>query len=227
MDLGPDCNPGAFYGKQVRSLSLAPIVLRKVRLIGKPPVLKTGEPSTGCGFVQMAESILRVLALPESFATKFNDAEKYQYCRYRISLKDSILFNRMLVSIENSDLKAKAIIDRTKKLIKYDEWKEASHVFQKISGLKMSDKKLFEDFKHTELRLLAEKKEVSALEQRMKEVSFDPDQKNEMIYYNALIQQENSKQLDVVTRNFEWLASANPYFDEAISNRSVLPRIPI
>ncbi len=165
--------------------------------------------------LQMAESILRVLALPESFANKFNDSEKYQFCRYRIDLTDSSLFNRVLGSIENSDLKVKAIIDRTKKLLKQDNLKGATQVFQKISGLKMSDEKLFEEFKHTELNLLAERKNINALEQQMKEVAFNLDQKNELIYYNSLIQQ-NSGQMDAATKNYEWLATANPYFDEAI-----------
>jgi hypothetical protein len=63
----------------------------------------------------MAESSLRVLALPESFVNKFTDEEKYQYCRYRIDVHDSSTFNRVLLSIANEDLKVKTILDRTKR----------------------------------------------------------------------------------------------------------------
>lgn len=163
----------------------------------------------------MAESSLRVLALSEEFVNKFTDADKYQYCRYRIDLSDSSAFNKVMMTIKNSDLRAKAIIDRTKKLLRLDDVKSATRVFQRINGIEMSDKKLFEDFKHTELSLLAAKRDFRSLEQQLKVALFSTDQKNEKIYFMALIY-ENTGNILEAEKNYHWLANANSYFDEAI-----------
>lgn len=165
--------------------------------------------------LKMAESSLRVLALPNELIRKFSDEEKYQYCRYRIGAYDSSLFNQVMMSIKNDDLKAKAIIDRTRKLAKADDLKNANHVFQQMNGLKMSDKNIFEDFKHTELTLLAAKRDFYSLEQQMKGATFTSDRKNEKIFFNALIS-ENKRDLIGATKSYAWLSTANPYFDEAI-----------
>ncbi len=164
---------------------------------------------------KMAESSLRVLALPEQFLSKFSDAEKYQFCRYRINVYDTSSFYQVVMSIRSDDLKAKAIIDRTRRLLKHDDLMAAIRVFQKIEGLEMSDKNLFEEFKHTELILLAEKRDIRSLQQLMKEVIFSSDQKNEKMYFTALIN-ESTGDVAGATKNYHWLSNANPYFDEAI-----------
>jgi hypothetical protein len=165
--------------------------------------------------LHMAENILRALALPEEFVGRFTDTDKYQYCRYRIDRDDSTHFIQVVTSIKSDDLKAKAIIDRTQKLLKADDLKAADQVFQKMNGLKMSDKSLFDEFKHTELKLLAEKRDFRSLETQMKETSFGFDRKNERIYFEALID-ESKGDMQKSAKNYHWLATANPYFDEAI-----------
>jgi len=165
--------------------------------------------------VTMAESSLRVLGLPDEFVNKFTDADKYQYCRYRIPLSDSSSFIKVMLSINDNDLKAKAIVDRTKKLLRHDDLKSATRVFQKINGIKMSDKKLFEDFKHTELSLLAAKGDFTALDTQLKSASFTADQKNEKLFFSALIN-EHAGKIGEAEKIYSWLAVANPYFDEAI-----------
>ncbi len=163
----------------------------------------------------MAESSLRVLGLPERFVKNFTDADKYQYCRYRIPLSDSSTFIKVITTIKNNDLRAKGIIDRTKKLLRHDDVTLAARVFQQINGIEMSDKKLFEDFKHTELNLLAEKGDFISLEQQFKSASFAIDQKNEKLFFTALIN-EHSGNSGEAEKIYDWLAVANPFFDEAI-----------
>ena len=120
-----------------------------------------------------------------------------------------------MTSIKNNDLRAKAIIDRTKRLLELDDLKTAMQVFQRINGIEMSDKKLFEDFRHTELSMLAAKRDFRSLEQQLKVVTFSTDQKNEKIYFTALIN-ESVGNIVEAEKNYNWLSSANPYFDEAV-----------
>ncbi len=163
----------------------------------------------------MAESSIRVLASPDQFVGKFTDEEKYQYCRYRIEPRDSMSFNRVLNSISNNDLKARTILDRTNKLLKLDDLKNAISVLQKINGLEMSDKTVFDDFKKTELAILAARKDIQGLATQMKEFTFTPDLKNLQLYYSTLIL-ESTGDKTAIAKNYEYLSQANPYFDEAI-----------
>ncbi|MBK5279607.1 MAG: hypothetical protein JJE09_12165, partial [Bacteroidia bacterium] len=165
--------------------------------------------------LEMAESSLRVLALPEEFVSKFTDTDKYQYCRYRIEPYDSSSFLKVMMCIKNNDLRAKAILDRTRKLLNLDDLRAASQVFQKINGIEMSDKNLYQDFKHTELRVLAAKRDFRSLEQQLKVATFRKDQKNQLIFYTTLIS-ESTGQNGEIQKNYQWLSTANPFFDEAI-----------
>jgi hypothetical protein len=166
--------------------------------------------------VKIAESMIRVLATPAQQISKLTEEEKYAYCRYRLSPTDTSELKRVLALMKNEDLMAKSILDASQKLYHLDETDAAIGIFQRVKGLKLRDKKTYEDIRHLELRMLATKNDIRGLATQINAgIEFSAQHRNEKIYFTALI---NALSGDTVNakRNFEWLRSANSYFDEAV-----------
>ena len=164
----------------------------------------------------MAESMVLVLACPVSWYNDLKEKEKYQYLRYRVPLEDSLQFERLLNQITSEDLKAKALLDRSKKWFSRDEIPRAVRYYQKLQGLHLKDMQLFDDIKYFELRLYAAQGQWTKLQEQIKKgVVFGPYREGERIYYDALIHYASGDTIQA-DKHFNWLAFNNPYFDEGI-----------
>jgi hypothetical protein len=165
---------------------------------------------------QFAEQLIRVLNLNLEQALKLSDSEKYQFCRYKVRLSDSTSFNRILESFQNVNYKAQVLLDRTNTLLKADQLVAAIRIFNRISGLELTDKKLYESIGFTELRMLAARKEVRTLAQQInKGIKFDQARQLDKVLYTALLNASGGNIKDA-TVQFEYLSKANPFFEEAI-----------
>lgn len=163
----------------------------------------------------------KILSTDPTDALKLSDPEKYQFCRYRIGLQDSTLLNRLLNTFENVDYKAQAILDISKKYYEADQLIAAIRFFNKIAGLQLTDKRLYDDISHFELLMLAQRRELPGLARQInKGVTFDSNHLLEKKLYTALIAESNgdtAKARPLYTQ----LASYNPYFEEGIIAASV------
>jgi hypothetical protein len=165
---------------------------------------------------KISEAMIRVLVATPQEAMKLNDEDKYAYCRYRIKAEDTLQFTRLMSTIVNEDYKARAILDQSKKLYLLDETNAAVLVFQKLKNLKLSDKRVYNELTHLELLMLARQGNFTLLSQQMKNgITFDSDHKAEKIYFNA-VQNSNSGDSLQAKKDFNWLSTANPFFDDAI-----------
>ena len=164
----------------------------------------------------IAVQLKRILYLPVSEVNSLNDAEKYQFCRYRIGLRDSVTFNRISNTFENANYKALAILDFSKKYYEADQIVPAIKYFNRIAGLELSDKKLYEDVRHFELQMLASRSDVSNLARQInKGITFDASHSLEKLLYTALIA-ESSGDTTLARKNYEILGTYNPYFEEGL-----------
>ena len=164
-----------------------------------------------------SESMKRVLAAPVSWFGDMSDKEKYQFIRYRITLEDSAQFTRLISQLSNEDLKAKAILDRSRKWFAQDEILKAAQAYQKLKGLHLTDMRLFADIKYYELRLFASQGKWSLLEDALqKGILFGPYRETEHIYYVALIHASKGDTIQAA-KNFNWLSHNNYYYDEGIT----------
>jgi hypothetical protein len=165
---------------------------------------------------QLAESMVLALACPPSWFQDLKEKEKYLYLRYRVPIEDSVGFEKLLKEIPNEDLRAKAILDRSKKWFSRDDTPRAIRYFQKLQGLHLKEMRLFDDIQYFELRLFAAQGHWAKLqEQIQKGVKFGPYKETEGIYYSALahfIKGDTAQ----AAREFNWLAMSNPYFDEGV-----------
>ncbi len=172
---------------------------------------------TDSSYYQYALQMTHALRATSDLLNNLTDEELFLYCNYRIPLSDTIRFNKTLRIIENEELKARAILDRSQKLFEQDEIETAFNTFNKISGLKIADKKFFLQIQLFELELLAAKGNLLALSQKMNQPNFKfpSHMKSHQIYFNTLLAQAKGEKSSL-DKQYRWLASANPYLEESI-----------
>ncbi len=164
----------------------------------------------------IALQIKKILMLQPSEAAGLRDAEKYQYCRYRIGIRDSSTFNRLLNSFENPNYKAQAILDMSRRYYDADQLVPAIRYFNRIAGLALSDKRLYNDVRHFELQMLASRGEARILASQINNgTTFTSSQALEKMLYTALIA-ESGGDTTLARKNYEILATYNPYLEEGI-----------
>jgi hypothetical protein len=164
----------------------------------------------------LALQMKRILTLETSNAFSLSDHDKYQFCRYRIGLHDTTVFRRLSETFENPNYKAQALLDMSGKLFKADRVVPAISFFNRIGGLKLTDKKLYDDIRHLELLMLASRGELSQLAAQInKGVEFDQEHELHKLLYAAMLSEANGD-FENAARNYGVLAKANPFFEESI-----------
>lgn len=165
---------------------------------------------------EIATRMQRIFFIHSSQAIKLNDAEKYQYCRYKIGLADTVYFARISNTFDNPNYKAQALLDMAKKQFKAENIVPAIKYLNQISGLELTDKKLFNDVRYMELLMLAWRGELRLLANQInKGIEFDSGHALEKMLYTALIS-ESTGDLDKARENYALLGRWNPYFEEGI-----------
>ena len=164
----------------------------------------------------IAAKMKNILTMSWTNVSTLNDQDKYQFLRYRLGLGDSLLFNRIAETFTNVNYKAQAILDLSKKYFEADQLKPAILYFNRLAGLALTDKKLYEDVRHTELRMLAYRKDVRNLATQINnDIVFDNSQALEKMLYTALIAEANGD-VALARKNYSILGRYNPYFEEGI-----------
>jgi hypothetical protein len=164
----------------------------------------------------IADKMKHLLTISVQDAFTLSDADKYQFLRYRAGLRDSVVFNRMAETFTNVNYKAQAILDFSKKYFEADQMKPAIHYFNRLAGLQLTDKKLYEDLRHTELRMLAYRNNTRTLATQINnDITFDNSRALEKMLYTALVA-ESSGDVELARKNYKALGRYNPYFEEGI-----------
>jgi hypothetical protein len=164
----------------------------------------------------IAASMKQVLTLTPAQALTMNDAQKYQYTRYILTADDTTFFSKLSNTFDNANYKAQALLDMSRKQFDAGRIVPAIRFFNQTSGLELTDKKLYDDIRHFELRMLASRAEVRSLANQVnKGITFDNSRLLEKMLYTALIS-EFSGDLKTAEKNYEILGTRNPYFEDGI-----------
>lgn len=164
----------------------------------------------------IAANMKAVLTLTPEQVLTTGDAQKYQYTRYILSANDTVYFSKLSNTFDNPNYKAQALLDMSKKQFEAGRIVPAIRFFQQTSGLELTDKKLYEEIRHFELRMLASRNEVRTLANQInKGVTFDNSRLLEKMLYTALIS-EFSGDLKTAEKNYAILGAWNPYFEDGI-----------
>ncbi|MDQ2656181.1 MAG: hypothetical protein M3Y60_02085, partial [Bacteroidota bacterium] len=175
-------------------------------------VYRRGDPNEQ----EIASRMQRLLILNQNQALQLPDAEKYQYCRYRVSLSDTLFFNRISNTFNSADYKAQSLLDMAQRQFEAGNMTPAIKYLNQISGLELTDENLFKAVRYTELKMLASRGELSLLANQInKGVEFEPGHELEKMWYSALLS-EASGDFEAARRNYKLLGTWNPYFEEGV-----------
>jgi hypothetical protein len=164
----------------------------------------------------LASQIKNILSYTPIEALTLSDTEKYQFCRYRIGVKDTALFTRTIATFQNVNYKAQALFDMAKKQYEADRLIAAIKFLNQISGLELTDSRLYDDIRYLELQMLATRKETKNLAKQINDgITFNESHALEKMLYTALISEANGDHKRA-KENFEILAVSNPFFEEGI-----------
>lgn len=165
---------------------------------------------------KVAEQIRTVLRMNAADAMTLPDPLKYQFCRYKVPLLDTMTYNRIAASLESDNYKAQAYLDRATQLYKADKTLPAIQYLNKVTGMKISDKQLYDDIRHLELLLLASRREMQALANQINNnISFEKKHALHKRLYTALLH-EVSGDTTAARKQYDFIATANPFFEEGI-----------
>jgi tetratricopeptide (TPR) repeat protein len=164
----------------------------------------------------LAEKMVRVLASPPAWVTNFADDEKYAFTKYRLGPADSSTLIKVAGSIKNENYRARTWLDFSQKLYAQDELAAAIRYFQKIKGLTLTEKSVYEEVQHFELILLAQQRSYQLLGEQINQgVTFTPQQTDRKVYFTALLNYASGRKEEARSL-FDWLCGANPFFAEAV-----------
>ncbi len=165
--------------------------------------------------VSLASRMKNVLTWPANWRLTLPDEDKYIFGRYRMPLTDSLAFDELTQAIENTDLRARAWLERSEALFAKGRTKEAIHYFQKMAGLALGDKRVYDRLRLHELKLLAEEKNFALLEERISKLADLPIPPGHKAYFGGLLA-ENKGDTISASQHYRWLLRSNLFFEEGI-----------
>lgn len=176
--------------------------------------------STDSTFVIAAEKITSLLKITSAQTSSLDDEGKYLYCRYKISLQDSLQFLKVVNSIRDEEFKSRALIEYSKKWYALDEHEIAARFLNLLQGLTPTKESTLAEFYYMNCMLLAESKNWDELQKQISMVSvLKKYYRNELIYWQALLDEKDGKSAEAY-KKFDYLGKANMYFEEALVTSS-------
>lgn len=165
---------------------------------------------------EIGRQLRKIYATTTTEVLTQTDLEKYQYCRYRLSLTDSTLFTKIINTIDNPNYKALIILEMAQRQFNAGSVQKAIRYFTRLEGIPFTDKNLNAKINHFELELLAARNEVQLLGEKINQgIDFPQDKLLQKMLYTALIQEASGDTL-AAQKNYEILAVYNPFFEEGV-----------
>ncbi|MBI3481524.1 MAG: hypothetical protein HY015_00840, partial [Bacteroidetes bacterium] len=151
-----------------------------------------------------------VLKTKPDQTTSLPDDEKYYFCRYKISFTDKLLFEKTVNAIADHQLRAQAIIDRSKKWFAMDESEEAAALLGQLNTV--YSRNINQQVANLKLMLAAEKGDWQYVQKYSPETEISFGQR---IYFEALLATQNGNQKEA-EQKFSYLEKANNQFEEGV-----------
>jgi tetratricopeptide (TPR) repeat protein len=165
---------------------------------------------------QIALKVKRILNLSPQEALTATDGDKYQYNRYVLLAGDTSFFRKLSNTFDNQNYKAQALLDMSKKQFANGNLGMARRFFNQISGLELTDKNLYNEVRHYELKVLALQRDIPTLANLIKKgIPFDGRHALDKIFYEALIYEANGN-IPAASKNYEIVGFWNPFYEDGI-----------
>jgi hypothetical protein len=164
----------------------------------------------------IATQLIEILQMPSSAAKALGDAEKYQYCRYRSGIRDTIQFNVLVSLFESDNFRAQALLDLSRKFLDAGELVPASKYLNRIQGLTLTDQRLYDEIRLLELLMMAYKGDATGLKKYLASgMTLKAENTLENLLITTLVA-ESEGDTTSIEKNYEILGSHNPYLEEAV-----------
>lgn len=168
------------------------------------------------GEAVIAGQIKRIIDTPSSRAIDLSDPLKYQFCRYKLNVYDTVLFDRIVQTFQDNNYKANALLDMARRQFEWSELNKAIRYFNQVGGLELTDEALYNEIRHFELMLLAERRELDKLATQVNEgIEFTADRQLEKLLYQALMAEAGADTV-LAAKNYAILSRYNPFFEEGL-----------
>lgn len=166
--------------------------------------------STDKKLAVLAEKMVKVLKTKQDQVASLTDEEKYYFCRYKISMYEKSLFEKVLATMTEGPLRAQAIINRSEKLFAIDEPGEATVLLNQLQT--SYSRNINQQVANLRMMLAASRGDWQFVQENLPNTELSSSQK---IYLEASLaaQRGNGKEAE---QKFEYLAKANSYFDEGL-----------
>lgn len=165
---------------------------------------------------EIGRQLRKVYATSSNDVLTQTDLEKYQYCRYRLGLSDSVQFRKIVSTIDNPNYKALIILEMSQRQFNAGRTRQAIRYFTSLEGIRFTDKNLSNKINHFELELLAARHEIRLLAEKINQgVEFPQEKQLQKLLYTALIQEASGDTL-AAKKNYDVLAVYNPFFEEGV-----------
>ena len=168
------------------------------------------------GEAVIAGQIKRIIDTPVGQAIDLPDPLKYQFCRYKLNVYDTAQFDRIVRTFGDNNYKANALLDMARRQFEWNELNKAIRYFNQVGGLELTDETLYNEIRHFELLLLAERRELDKLVTQVNEgIEFTADRGLEKLLYQALMA-EAANDTTLAAKNYDILSRYNPFFEEGV-----------
>jgi hypothetical protein len=164
---------------------------------------------------KLSSTMKGLLGLSFNEALQQEDPIKYQYCRYRFSSRDSVLFNVMVNAMKSPDYKAQSLLEMAMRQSDMGRFSLARRYLQEAAQLPVTSQTLKQKIAFAEFQLLAQAGDLDELAIKVKDMEFSLDRKLEKLYYEALLNEAGGDKKKAAD-NFGKLEKANPFFEEGI-----------
>lgn len=164
--------------------------------------------------------LIKVIDATPAQAMSFDDEGKYLYCRYKLSLNDSVGFKSLVSTISNQELKVKSLVEYAERWFAIDEAAVAARFLNMADGLTPDQQTTLTKFYCLHGMLLSESNSWDELRELIKDNTLlETYYRNHVIYWKALLNQKDGNK-EQAAQLFNHLAYANMYFDEAVVTSS-------
>lgn len=171
--------------------------------------------SANAGERQLATTIKPVLTMTLSQALQSNDALKYQLCRYRLTTRDTSMFDGVVKSITEPTYQAQVLTEMALRQLDADRTATAQRYIQEAVKLSVSNSSVKNFVLFTQLQILAAANELDELAALVGSVEFPLSRRMDKLYYEGLLNDAGGKR-EVAEKAFAQLAVANPFYEEGI-----------
>lgn len=159
---------------------------------------------------EIGRQLLHALTMSPTALASANDLERYQFFRYRITSRDTLLFTRLLNQFSNNEYRALACYEMSKRQLTVGRLHEAKKYIN-LAKQQVANRQLQQKINDTDwlIRVVSEDFSLSAAG-----IS-TPAAKAERLLYEALLSEQQGDSLKA-KQYFHMLGTYNPFFEEGV-----------